>query len=98
MHMSRDGHEKLWQALYAMLALTIGICGWYMNRLVIAVDRANDNIVTVSVQVARLETRIDGMEKSLDKRVAVETDEIQELTAFSIHQSLAEGNSSGVLR
>lgn len=37
-----------------------------MNRLVGEVDRANEGIQTVSVQVARLETRIDGMEKRLE--------------------------------
>ena len=70
--MSRDSHEKLWQALYAMLAFTIGIFGWYMNRLVGEVDKANEGIQVVSVQVARVEARVDGIEKRLDTRVAFE--------------------------
>ena len=70
--MSRDSHEKLWQALYAMLAFTIGIFGWYMNRLVGEVDKANEGIQVVSVQVARLETQVDGIEKRLDERASIE--------------------------
>lgn len=70
--MSRDSNEKLRQILSVLIAFTLGICGWYMNRLVGEVDKANEGIVSVSVQVARLETQVNGIEKRLDERVSIE--------------------------
>lgn len=69
--MSRENNERLWQVLVAVVTLIVGICGWYMNRLSGAVDRTNEQIQTLSVQMGRVEERVAGIEKRLDQSFAV---------------------------
>lgn len=70
--MSRENNERIQQAFYAVMAICLGMAGWYANRLSDEVAKANEGITAVSVQVARVETRVDGIEKRLDTRVAFE--------------------------
>lgn len=71
--MTREASEsKVWQFAVGVLSLTILMIGWYMNRLADEVDKANEGITTVSVQIARLESQVNGIEKRLDQRIAVE--------------------------
>jgi hypothetical protein len=90
--MSRENHERLWQALGVVLAFTVGLCGWYMNRLVEEVDKANDGIMSVSVQVARLETQVNGIEKRLDQRIAVEPFAFHDFVAVNSRPSQSAGH------
>lgn len=70
--MSRDNNERLWQTLCALMAVCLGMIGWYASEISSDLRKANDGITSLAVQVARLEERIDGIEKRLDTRVAVE--------------------------
>ena len=70
--MANASNERLWQMVCAFCALLLGMVGWYANRLSDEVAKANEGITAVSVQVARVEARVDGIEKRLDTRVAFE--------------------------
>lgn len=96
--MSRDNHERLWQALGVVIAFTVGVCGWYMNRLVDEVDKANSGITSVSVQVARLESQVNGIEKRLDERVSIEPRVSNGEVTASSRLSPFEERSTGVSR
>jgi hypothetical protein len=47
--------------------------GWYSSQISSDLRKANDGITSLAVQVARLEARMDGIEKRLDVCVAFET-------------------------
>lgn len=64
--MSRDGNEKVWQALCATMALCLAMIGWYTSKISSDLSKANDGIMSLAVQVARLEARMDGIERRLD--------------------------------
>ena len=68
--MSRDGNEKVWQALCGAMALCLAMIGWYASRISSDLAKANDGITALAVQVARLEARMDGIEKRLDSGIA----------------------------
>ena len=70
--MSREGNEKLWQTLCAVMAICLGMIGWYAREISSDLRKANDGITALAVQVARVEARVDGIEKRLDTRVAFE--------------------------
>ena len=70
--MSREGNERLWQTLCSVMAICLGMIGWYASEISSDLRKANDGITALAVQVARLEERIDGIEKRLDTRVAFE--------------------------
>lgn len=72
MSMANASNDRLWQVVCAFCALCMAMFGWYANRLSDEVAKANDGITSLAVQVARLEERIDGIEKRLDTRVAFE--------------------------
>lgn len=78
--MSSDSNERLWQALCAMMALCLGMIGWYSVKISTDLEKANDGIASLAVQVARLETRMDGIERRLDTGiVGVETSKFDSL-------------------
>ena len=72
MIMANASNDRLWQIVCAFCALCMAMFGWYANRLANEVAKANDGINAVSIQVARVEARVDGIEKRLDTRVAFE--------------------------
>ena len=72
MIMANASNDRLWQVVCAFCALCMAMFGWYANRLANEVAKANDGINAVSIQVARVEARVDGIEKRLDTRVAFE--------------------------
>lgn len=68
--MSRENNERVWQALCALMAVCIGMIGWYASEISSDLHKANDGITSLAVQVARLEARMDGIEKRLDSNIA----------------------------
>ena len=69
-----------------------------MNRLVDEVDKANSGITSVSVQVARLESQVNGIEKRLDERVSIEPRVSNGEVTASSRLSPFEERSTGVSR
>ena len=72
MSMANASNERLWQVVCAFCALCLAMFGWYANRLSDEVAKANEGITTVSIQVACVQTRVDGIEKRLDTITSVE--------------------------
>jgi len=72
MSMANASNERLWQMVCAFCALCLAMFGWYANRLSDEVAKANEGITAVSIQVACVQTRVDGIEKRLDTITSVE--------------------------
>jgi hypothetical protein len=72
MCMANASNDRLWQMVCAFCALCLAMFGWYANRLSNEVAKANEGITTVSIQVACVQTRVDGIEKRLDALTSVE--------------------------
>ena len=72
MSMANANNERLWQVVCAFFALFLAMSGWYAQRLSDVIAKANEGITTVSIQVACVQTRVDGIEKRLDALTWVE--------------------------
>lgn len=52
------------------MAVCLGMIGWYASVISTGLHTANEGITGLAVQVARLEARMDGIEKRLDSSMA----------------------------
>lgn len=62
------------------MAVCLGMIGWYASVISADLRTANDGITGLAIQVARLEARMDGIEKRLNSSMAgIEPSKIQTL-------------------